>query len=374
MTAADNAFWRAGAEASIVASLLVFFFTFLRIGAWHGWIRAFFGLWILAQVAIVAGASLDPGLASTLARISFVPVGVLGSLVILYLALRGQDRALSLAPTWLFLLVWIFGSGVAALGHLEGEMVVPALQGGLVIIAVLLGFTVTQFAFRTVEPVWGATPNELQVRSLAVDGASAGTWEWNARRDEIATGSVVEAQLGLAEGDLRARVDDWIAFVHQNDREHFRIMLQSMQEKGESRLALSFRLRSAEHEYRWYELEAASVPEVDGRNRRYVGLLRDITEQKQAHDRLLHDAVHDVQTRLPNRELFLDRLAFAIARARDDERPTVFVIDVDRVKNASTVSDLKAGDGLLLTIARRMTRYIGPQDTLARVGGHRSLR
>ena len=57
----------------------------------------------------------------------------------LFLALRGQDRALSLVPTWLLFLVWIFGAGVVVTGRLAGDVVVSGLVAGLVLIVVLLG-------------------------------------------------------------------------------------------------------------------------------------------------------------------------------------------------------------------------------------------
>ncbi|MDA4830283.1 GGDEF domain-containing protein, partial [Enterobacter hormaechei] len=49
-------------------------------------------------------------------------------------------------------------------------------------------------------------------------------------------------------------------------------------------------------------------------------------EQKKAEERLLHDAVHDNLTGLPNRELFLDRLGSVITMAQTESkiRPTVF--------------------------------------------------
>ena len=60
------------------------------------------------------------------------------------------------------------------------------------LIVLLIGFTVTQFAFRSLEPLYGARRRRLQVRALAVDGAGAAVWEWNARRDEIKVSPLVE--------------------------------------------------------------------------------------------------------------------------------------------------------------------------------------
>ena len=55
---------------------------------------------------------------------------------------------------------------------------------------------------------------------------------------------------------------------------------------------------------------------------RLVGTLADVTDQKNALERLLHDAVHDNLTGLPNREIFFDRLDMSLTLAGDSARPT----------------------------------------------------
>jgi diguanylate cyclase (GGDEF)-like protein len=110
---------------------------------------------------------------------------------------------------------------------------------------------------------------------------------------------------------------------------------------------------------------------TDGEVLRVVGTLTDITDNKISEERLLHDAVHDNLTSLPNRELFLDRLDAAIALGRADEnlRPTLIVIDLDRFKQVNSSVGMAVGDSILLTIARRLSRLLKPQDTLARISG-----
>ena len=70
---------------------------------------------------------------------------------------------------------------------------------------------------------------------------------------------------------------------------------------------------------------------------------------------------------LPNRELFLDRLAIAAKRATLEPlvRPALLFIDIDKFKTVNTSFGLVVGDSLLLTVARRLGRNLGPQDTLA---------
>ena len=367
----DNAVYRAAAEAGVAASIVIFLYAFLRIGIWHGLIKVLFLLWIVLQISLVAVAVIDPRLASMLARASLLPCAIVGSLVLLFLAMRGQDRALSLVPTWLLLLVWLFGAAVTVNGKLNGDIVGSGLVSGLVLIVVLVGFTVTQFAFRSGEPIYGAAPNALQLRSLAIEGAGAAVWEWNARRDEISVSAAVEVRLGLEEGALSRRVEDFVQNLHQQDRERFKLMLWSVREKNGGEMRLDFRLRKGDGTYRWFELEAASVPHADHKSLKCAGLLRDVTDVKRAHERLVHDAVHDSLTSLPNRELFLDRLRVAMTTAAQEKRgqPVVLFIDIDRFKNVNSSLGLIVGDSMLLTLARRLSRHLGPQDTLARIGG-----
>lgn len=368
----DNALYRAATEASIALSVVIFLYTFLRLSLWHNWIRIGFLLWVLGQGSLVALAVVDANLASGLARLSFVPIAGIGTLLILYLAVHGQDRALSLVPSWILFMVWLFGAGVTVLGQLSGDIVASALVSGLVLIVLLLGFTVTQFAFRTGEPSYGgAPPSQLQLRSMAVDGASASVWEWNARRDEINVSENIDVALGLPPGTLSGRVDDWMEHLHPADKERFRLILWSLREQNEGEIHLDFRMRRADSSYLWYELRAHSVALSQYRNLRCVGLLREITGQKRSQERLMHDAVHDSLTGLPNRELFMDRLASAVIRAREERgtHPTVLFIDIDRFKNVNSSLGLVVGDSMLLTVARRLSRHLSPLDTLARVGG-----
>jgi len=367
----ENAQYRAATEAGMAATLLIFLHTFLRLGAWHGFVRMLLGLWVAAQLVLVAVAFLDPRLAATFARLSSIAIAGAGAMLTLFLALRGQDRALSLVPTWMLLLVWLFGAGITLTGRLSGDIVVFGLTAGLVLIVVLIGFTVTQYAFRSIEPSYGAQPGEQQLRSLAVDGAGAAVWEWQVRRDEIKVSPVVEAVLGLKAGELSTKTDDFAKHMHPADRERFKLLLASVKERSGGEMRIEFRMRHMDNSYRWFELEAASLPAGDRRNLRCVGLIREVTDAKRAQERLLHDAVHDSLSGLPNRELFLDRLAIAAKRATLEPlvRPALLFIDIDKFKSVNSAYGLVVGDSLLLTVARRLGRNLGPQDTLARVGG-----
>ena len=72
-------------------SIVIFLYTFLRLSLWHAWIRLGFLLWVAAQASLIGLAIIDANLASGFARLSFIPIAAIGTLLIVYLAIRGQD-------------------------------------------------------------------------------------------------------------------------------------------------------------------------------------------------------------------------------------------------------------------------------------------
>jgi diguanylate cyclase (GGDEF)-like protein len=98
--------------------------------------------------------------------------------------------------------------------------------------------------------------------------------------------------------------------------------------------------------------------------------LRDATCE--LHDRraLEHRALHDPLTKLPNRELLLDRLAVALARrVRQDTAVGVIFIDLDDFKRVNDEHGHAVGDELLVSVAQRLQREVREGDTVARYGG-----
>jgi diguanylate cyclase (GGDEF)-like protein/PAS domain S-box-containing protein len=364
----DNGTYRAAAEAFLAASLVIFLYTFLNLRLWHSWISLGFLTWIAAQLGLIFFALIDAQLTAGFARLSFAPIAVVGSAVIAFLALRGQERALALVPSWMLFMVWLFAAAVTITGKVSGDIVVSALSAGLVIFLMLIGVTVTQYAFQSGEG--GATGEEagqFKLRVMALEASGASVWEWDARRNEINTGSEVEHALGFSPGTLRCAADSWLQHLHASDRERMRLTLWTLRERQGGDINQEFRMKRVDGGYLWYELRAAVTQQRATRTLRGMGLLRNVNAQKRAQERLFHNAIRDGLTGLPNRELFLDRLETAIARAKNEQtKPTVFFIDLDALKNQRS-PDFSTNDSVLLTIARRLTRHISPQDTLARV-------
>jgi diguanylate cyclase (GGDEF)-like protein/PAS domain S-box-containing protein len=370
MSAGAERVWRACGEAILSATLLVFLFAYLNLSRWHVRYAHITIGWLAALAALVAVAVFDPAIAAGIARISLLGIAVFGLGLVIWLSTHGFDRAVLLIPTWLLLVVWTFAAGIAVMGGVANDIIGPALLGGLVLIVMLIGFTVMQHAFAG--GITHGIVSDVERRALALTGAGDMIWDWDVSADKIFTSPETEHALGLKRGALEGPAAIWLGILHALDRDRFRASLDSVVEQRRGRLTQDFRLRAADGHYMWFTLKARPVVGSDGEVVRVVGTLTDVTDFKNAEERLLFDAVHDNLTGLPNRELFIDRMEAAFAYARSDNsqiRPTVMVIDLDRFKQVNDSVGIAVGDSILLTIARRLGRLLKAQDTLARLSG-----
>ena len=369
MSSGAERIWRASGEAILAATLLVFLFAYLNLNRWHVRYAHITVGWLAFLGALVGIALFSPDIASGIARISLFLVAVFGFVLVVYLSTHGYDRAVMLIPTWLLLVVWVVGAAMTVLGFVTNDIVGPALLGGLVLIVMLIGFTVMQHAFAG--GITQGIVSDVERRALALTGAGDMIWDWDVAADKVFTSPETETALGLKVGTLEGSAANWLDVLHPLDRDRFRATLDNVLEQRRGRVTQDFRLRTADGHYLWFALRARPVVGSDGEVIRLVGTLTDVTEAKTAEERLLHDAVHDNLTGLPNRELFLDRLDAVLSFAKTDSalKPTVMVIDLDRFKQVNDSVGMAVGDSILLTLARRLGRVIKPQDTLARLSG-----
>lgn len=101
-----------------------------------------------------------------------------------------------------------------------------------------------------------------------------------------------------------------------------------------------------------------------------ISLNRDITDRKQAEEKIRQLAYHDTLTGLPNRKLFSDRLGIALAQAqRNQKGVAVTMIDLDNFKDVNDTLGHDVGDLLLKAAAARLSAALRKGDTVARFGG-----
>ena len=361
---------RATAEVLLVGSLFLFSFTYLHLFRWQLKLSlVVLGTIVLVSALLITGY-FTPSLSAGVARILLVSVGILGTLFIVIQTIQRHERAIMLIPTWLVLLLLIAGAGLATSGHLDNETIQPALSGGLVMFALLIGLTVLQNVFATAPFAQGIISDGERL-ALAKIGSGDVIWDWDVESDQIYTDIQFEKILGKRPGELNSSARDWLKFIHPLDQNRYRQTLDAVIDSKRGRISQVFRFRGADGHYRAFSLKARPILGINAEVIRCVGTLHDVTAQTNSDERLLRDVLYDNLTGLPNRGLFIDRIACSLVNESSDKPvfPIVIVFNIDRFKEINDSRGLSVGDSILLTVARRLSRILKPQDTLARIGG-----
>jgi diguanylate cyclase (GGDEF)-like protein/PAS domain S-box-containing protein len=157
--------------------------------------------------------------------------------------------------------------------------------------------------------------------------------------------------------------------VHPDERIKVKQAFQSLSREAD--LDLEYRIVRAGGEICWVRDRAHLVRDEFGRASHIDGITSDITAQKEAEEKLIHDALYDTLTGLPNRNLFMERVKMAIDHSKRHAQRifAVLFIDLDRFKLINDSLGHLSGDRLLVGIARRLEDCLRHTDTVARLGG-----
>ena len=112
-----------------------------------------------------------------------------------------------------------------------------------------------------------------------------------------------------------------------------------------------------------------NIRDLAGEPRYLINMVDDVTERREANEKIAHLAHYDALTDLPNRVLFRERIERELVRARDGFKFALLYIDIDEFKGINDSLGHHVGDELLKTVASRIRACIKPGDLIARLGG-----
>jgi len=197
-----------------------------------------------------------------------------------------------------------------------------------------------------------------------------GTYALDLRDDTWIRSPEQEAIFGIGP-DFPRTGEAWRGLMPEDDRA--RLVAYFYDYACGKRLAfdLEYRIRRpSDGAMRWIhgvgklELDDSGVPT------RLIGAVKDVTEQKENHDRMAYLAYHDSLTGLPNRALLVDRIHQAMAQAtRHADLLAVCYLDLDGFKPVNDRWGHEVGDRVLVEVAERLLRVTRSGDTVARMGG-----
>jgi len=175
---------------------------------------------------------------------------------------------------------------------------------------------------------------------------------------------------GYSSSDFYSNPQLMEEIVHPADR-HLLEAMESQQDT-ESCLGgeLEYRITTKDGSTRWIRRNCRPIYDEQNQYLGRRGSLSDITDKKLLADQVSHLVLHDILTGLPNRTLFVDRLAISTPRTVTEHGlMAVLFFGLDRFKLINDTMGHEVGDRLLIMTADRLRALLHAEDTLCRFGG-----
>jgi diguanylate cyclase (GGDEF)-like protein/PAS domain S-box-containing protein len=183
----------------------------------------------------------------------------------------------------------------------------------------------------------------------------------------------IKALLGVSPEEWIGDSKLWSEMMHPEDRERAIEEVERGITSGEP-YTVEYRMIGRDGRVRWFQDTAVMLPDAEGKPAFTHGVMLDITERREAEERLTYLAYHDSLTGMPNRAMFDELLELSLARARrSDKGVAVLALDVDNFKLVNDSLGHEAGDRLISHIAARLQDATRDTDLVARPGGDEFL-
>ncbi|MBV9773590.1 MAG: EAL domain-containing protein [Gemmatimonadetes bacterium] len=207
--------------------------------------------------------------------------------------------------------------------------------------------------------------------ALAAVGANDGLWDWDLRAGRVFYSPRWKEMLGYGEGEVGDSPEEWFGRIHPDDAPQVAARIESYRRGAAAHFEIEHRMLHRDGEYRWMLSRGVALGDAEAGSTRMSGSLTDVTQRRRAEEQLLHNALYDALTGLPNRALLMDRLELAVRRSRRrrDSTFAVLFVDLDRFKVINDGLGHALGDELLVAVGRRLEVGLRQEDTVARLGG-----
>ena len=207
--------------------------------------------------------------------------------------------------------------------------------------------------------------------SLAMQASNDGLWDWDLKTNKILYSDRWKEMLGFKDDEISDSPDEWLSRIHPEDRDRVRASIDAYLEGTTSNFEIDYRIRHFSDNYLWMMAKGLAIRTSSGRATRFAGSQTDVSERKSNEEQMIHDALHDTLTSIPNRTLLLDRIRQSLVRRKRYPKTSfaIIFIDLDRFRLVNESLGHIHGDELLQLISARLKETIPIGDTVARLGG-----
>lgn len=200
--------------------------------------------------------------------------------------------------------------------------------------------------------------------------AHLGNWDLDLATGQASWSDEEFRLLGYEPGSVEPSAENFMRAVHPDDVAAVQAEMQRAMDPNETRpYRIEHRVVYADG-FRVVDQRGKVSFNETGQPLRMFGTTMDITDRKQAEERIEFLAHHDSLTSLPNRYSLNERLEQSIrsARRRNLKQAVIF-IDLDNFKLVNDTLGHNTGDKLLIEIAQRLKGQVRESDIVSRLGG-----
>ena len=377
VSSAIQQFSRSGVSPSILRALVETFLsvallscavTFTGIRKRHPVVGILLLLMVVALLANMIYAFVEPNQAATIARISFVVIILLG----FSLTAASRHSVSGIVDTgllfWLSMSAWAIFAAVVTQSESRTASLSPVLIGLLAAVLIVLAMVLLRFVFTqglSIKPFI----TDASRRSLALSSARHVLWDWQIQDQYLDIGHELPKALGYDPQSWNLNSQrNFLDIMHPVDSAAYQNELETDRLQLGHFIDLDVRLRNSEGNYRWYELRSRVVPGPNQLPDRCIGTLTDVTKVKETEERLIMDAVHDPVTGLPSRAIFMDRIERELAKPIGFQL-RILLIDLDRLKTLNEALGHDHGDRILQLAGARIQECLTGDESVARISG-----
>lgn len=200
--------------------------------------------------------------------------------------------------------------------------------------------------------------------------AKVGYFVYDPEREVFRTSPQLDDILGLRPDGSRT-LEGWRELVHPEHRERVwaQMMTQLRDTQSESEMMYPVQRRT-DGAVRWVRSRSQMQRDAQGRLCAWFGNMQDITEQKEAEEKVHQLAFYDPLTQLANRRRLQELLPRALQTCQQDQtHGALMVLDLDNFKVINDTRGHAVGDQLLVEVAQRISANVRGGDTASRLGG-----